>query len=171
MPAEPESVIRGGLSAVWGRTTPHRARQFLSSCPAPRPIYSVLAEPIALSAVGLSAVGVIVSAVLVVARTPADLTGAVVPIIPLTTTAASVPPPPPTAPGPTHAPSRIPATTPPEVIPTVAPSPPPPPTKPAEPRPTRPPRTSAPPSSVHPTLHRAFPQETTDFPGPPGTNG
>jgi hypothetical protein len=172
MRAEPESVIPGGLSAVWGQTTPHRAQQALSSGRAPRPISSVLAEAIALTAVGMSAVGIIVSAVLVVARGPADLTGVVVPVIPITTTtAAPVLPPPPTAPAPTQAPSRIPASTPPAIITTVAPSAPPPPAKPAEPRPTRPPRTSAPPSSVHPTLHRAFPQETTDFPGPPGTNG
>jgi hypothetical protein len=131
--------------------------------------YGALTAVIALSAAGVLAVGIAMSAILVVSRERVSPAGAVIPthsVAPSTTTGG-----PPTAstssPVATQAPSRAPANTPSATTePTAAPNVPPPP-KPPAPRSTTPP----PPNSVQPTSHRAFPQETTDFPGPPGTNG
>jgi hypothetical protein len=158
---------------LMGSTVADRMRSG-PSAGSPAPWYRAVSSVIALGVMSVVALGIVVSAVLVVSREQVGPTGAVVPTIPITTT------PPPVAPSttlssptPTQAPSRVPSSTPPPVIitttaqpSTTAPPPPPPPTS-----ATRRPSTPAPPSSAHPTSHRPFPQETTDFPGPPGTNG
>jgi hypothetical protein len=133
--------------------------------PVREPWYGSLTTVIALSAVALAAVAIAVSADLVVSRQPVGPTGAVVPSIPVTTT----PPPqaPTMAPSTTEAPSQAPA-----IIPSVPvePSTTPPPPKPRQTSEAPAPSTSSPPKSAAPTTHRPFPQETTDFLGPPGTN-
>lgn len=118
-------------------------------------------------AIGVVAVGIVVSAVLVVSREPFDPMSAVVPTIPVTTTptaapsiSATIPP------ATTVAPSYVPPSTSSAVIATTA--------QPSTAKPSpKPPEITAthPPISAHPTPHPAFPQETTDFQGPPGTNG
>jgi hypothetical protein len=128
--------------------------------------YSTVPVVAALCAAVALAVGIAMSAILVVSRESVQPAGAVIPTQPATASTTANPP---TAsasqPSPTQAPSRAPGTVPSTVAPSVTPSP-------------KPPETTAthsstppPPNSVHPTSHRAFPQETTDFPGPPGTNG
>jgi hypothetical protein len=125
--------------------------------------------PIVVGVLGVVAISIVVSAINVVSRVPFGETGVVLPTRPPTTTTA--PPTPPISAAPIPPPvTRAPSAAPPAIAPsTVAPSvpPPPPPPKPSTARPS----SSAPaPSNGHPTTHKAFPQETTDFPGPPGTN-
>jgi hypothetical protein len=118
---------------------------------------------------GVLAMGVVVSAITVVSRLPFGPTGAVVPTLPVTTTTVPSPPPSSVAPIPpsaTSAPSAVLPSGPPTIAPTTGSAPPPPP----KPSATHPSTTRSEPSSVHPTTHRPFPQETTDFLGPPGTN-
>jgi hypothetical protein len=120
------------------------------------------------SALGVVAVGVVVSAITMVSREPFGPTGAVIPTRPLTTTTA---PPPPSSAEPTPPPATsAPAAAPPAIVPTTVQTsapPPPPPPKPSTPHPSS---SRSAPSSAHPTTHQPFPQETTDFVGPPGTN-
>jgi hypothetical protein len=122
--------------------------------------------PLMITVLGVAAVGVVVSAVTVVSREPFGPTGAVIPTRPVTTTTAQPPPssaepiPPPV----TAAPSAAPPVTAPTTVQTSAPPPPPKPTT------TASSSTRSQPSSARPTTHRPFPQETTDFLGPPGTN-
>jgi hypothetical protein len=138
---------------------------------------------VAVGMLALVAIGALLSAITVVVRLPFADTGVVVPTTPLTTattpppppnSAAPAPPPPstPVAPPATHAPTAAPPANSPAIAPSpAAPSPPPPPaSKPRATRSSTPSTSRAAPSSVHPTTHRPFPQETTDFPGPPGTN-
>ncbi|PXX13266.1 hypothetical protein [Mycolicibacterium moriokaense] len=120
--------------------------------------------PITVTALGVAAVVVVVSAITVVSREPFGPTGAVIPTRPIATTTAQPPassaepaPPPVTA---------APSTAPPAIAPTTVQSSAPP----AKPTTTQPSSTRPQPSSVHPTTHQPFPQETTDFLGPPGTN-
>jgi hypothetical protein len=122
--------------------------------------------PVVLTVLGVAAVGVVISAITVVSREPFGPTGAVVPTHPVTTTTAQPPassaepiPPPVTA-----APSAAPSATAPTTVQTSAPPTPPKPTT------THPSSTRSQPSSARPTTHQPFPQETTDFLGPPGTN-
>jgi hypothetical protein len=124
--------------------------------------------PVIVSVLGVVAVGVVVSAITVVSREPFGPTGAVIPTRPITTTTVSPPPPSSGAPIPPPA-TRAPSAAPPAIVPTTVPTsaPPPPPPKPST---THPPSTRSEPSSAHPTTHQPFPQETTDFLGPPGTN-
>jgi hypothetical protein len=131
--------------------------------------------PITVGVVGLVAVGVAISAIAVVSREPFGDTGGVLPTRPLTTTTAppriassQAPAPPPV----TRAPSAAPPAIAPTTVQTTAPQTPPPapPAPPPPPSPTRPSSTHSQPSSAHPTTHQPFPQETTDFLGPPGTN-
>jgi len=119
---------------------------------------------------GFVAVCVVVSAITVVSRQPFGDTGVVLPTVPVTTTTAPPPPPSSAAPIPppaTGAPSAAPSAIAPTTVETSAPPPPPPPPKPST---THTSSTRSQPSSVHPTTHQPFPQETTDFLGPPGTN-
>ena len=129
--------------------------------------------PVTVSVLGAAAVGVVVSAITVVSRQPFGPTGVVLPTVPVTTTSAPPPPASSAAPIPppaTRAPSVLPPSNPPSIAPTtVEPSAPPPP-PPPKPSATLPSSTLSQPSSVRPTTHRPFPQETTDFLGPPGTN-
>lgn len=124
--------------------------------------------PIVVGVLGLVAISIMVSAITVVSREPFGQTGVVLPTNPPTTTTAPPSPPISAAPLPppvTQAPSTAPPASAPSTVAPPAPSPPPPKTSTAHPS------SSAPaPSSGHPTTHKAFPQETTDFPGPPGTN-
>jgi hypothetical protein len=123
---------------------------------------------IALCAAGAFAVGIAMSAILVVSRETIGNTGVVMPTQPLPTSASTSTPM--SSPVATQAPSRAPANTSTAALtPTVAPS---------VTAPPKPPDITAthsdtpqPPSSVHPTTHSAFPHQTTDFLGPPGTNG
>ena len=120
---------------------------------------------------GVVAVCVVVSAITVVSRQPFGDTGVVLPTVPVTT--ATAPPPSPSSAAPIPSPARGPprlrrrATYPSIVPPTSPASAPPPPPKPSS---THPSSSRSAPSSVHPTTHQPFPQETTDFLGPPGTN-
>jgi hypothetical protein len=113
---------------------------------------------VVLGGLAIGAVCVVVSAVTVVSRLPFGDTGVILPTVPLTT--STTPTPPPSAAAPLPAPAiQAPSAAPPS-------APPPPPTTAA----THPSTSRSEPSSVHPSTHRPFPQETTDFPGPPGTN-
>jgi hypothetical protein len=124
--------------------------------------------PLIVSVLGVVAVGVIASAITVVSRDPLGTTGVVLPTNPVTTTTAPPPAPSSAAPLPPPA-TRAPSTAPPAIVPTTAQTsaPPLPPPKPSTPHPSS---TRSAPSSAHPTTHQPFPQETTDFLGPPGTN-
>ena len=122
--------------------------------------------PVIVAVLGVVAVAVVVSAITVVSREPFGPTGAVIPTRPVTTTTA--PPPPssaePIPPPVTGAPSAAPPAIAPTTVQTSAPPPPP------KPSITHPSSTRSQPSSARPTTHQPFPQETTDFLGPPGTN-
>lgn len=133
--------------------------------------YAAVPTVVALCASGALAVGIAVSAVLVVSRESVGPTGAVIPTHPLPTTMTTAIPPSmaPSLPTPTQAPTHQSTSPPTTLIPTtVQPIP--------APRTTSPQpsvtlsTTAPPPKSVAPTTHRPFPQETTDFLGPPGTN-
>jgi hypothetical protein len=133
--------------------------------------------PVTVGVLGLAALGVVVSAITVVSRQPFGITGVVLPTRPVTVITTTAPPPPPSSEVPIPPPvTRAPAVAPPAIVPrTVEPSappnpPPPPPPPPQKPGTTRPLPTHSQQSSVHPTTHKPFPQETTDFLGPPGTN-
>jgi len=124
--------------------------------------------PVTVGVLGVVAVGVVVSAITIVSREPFGPTGAVIPTRPVTTPTAPPPPPPSTAPIPppvTRAPSAAPPAIAPTTVETSAPPPPPPPPRPST---THPSSTHS--TSAHATTHQPFPQETTDFLGPPGTN-
>ncbi len=126
--------------------------------------------PVTVGVLGVVAVGVVVSAITVVSREPFGPTGAVIPTRPVTSPTA--PPPPPSSAEPipppvTRAPSAAPSAIAPTTVETSAPPPAPPPPRPST---THTSSTRSQPSSVHPTTHQPFPQETTDFLGPPGTN-
>jgi hypothetical protein len=123
--------------------------------------------PVIIGVVGVVAIGVVVSAITVVSREPFGPIGVVLPTRALTT----APPPPPISAAPIPPPvTRAPSTAPPAIAPTtVQPSAPPPPPAP-KPSSSRPSSSPSAPTSAHPTTHRPFPQETTDFLGPPGTN-
>jgi hypothetical protein len=133
--------------------------------PKREPWYGSVTAVIALSAIALVAVAIAVSADLVVSRQPVGPTGAVVPTIPVTTT--------PSPQAPTMAPTTTEATSQgPAIIPSVPVEPS---TTPAPPKPRQTseapaPSSSSPSKSASATTHRPFPQETTDFLGPPGTN-
>jgi hypothetical protein len=133
------------------------------------PWYGTVTAVVALGAIGLIAVGIAASAVLVVSREPVGPTGAVVPTRPVTTSAPTM------APTSTPAITQVPSPAAPSTAPAIVPAPVEPTTTPAPPRPRETtaapaPSTSAPPKSARPTKHQPFPQETTDFLGPPGTN-
>src|SRR6478609_3322225 len=137
-----------------------------------RPSWPNSLGPVIVSVLGVVAVCLAASAITVVTREPFGTAGVVLPTRPLTTMTA-VPPPPSEAPIPPPV-ARVPTGAPTAIAPTiVAPSAPPsaPPPPPPKPSSTRRSSTPAKPSSVHPTTHKPFPQETTDFLGPPGTNG
>ena len=136
--------------------------------PPQEPWYSAVSTVIALGAIGVVAVGIVVSAVLVVSRESVGPTAAVVPTIPITTTAPTAAPSTTrtSSPTTTQAPSSVPPSTSSAIITTTVEPPP----KPPETS-THHSSTPGPPSSVHPTPHPAFPHQTTDFLGPPGTNG
>ena len=124
--------------------------------------------PITVGVLAVVAVAVVVSGITVVSREPFGPTGVVLPTVPLTTTSALPPPSAASIPPPvTRAPSAVAPSIPPSVAPTTIQSSAPPPPKPSA---TRSSSARPAPSSVHPTSHRPFPQETTDFLGPPGTN-
>lgn len=131
------------------------------------------AGPVTVGMLGVVALAVIFSAVTVVSREPFGTSGVVLPTRTVTTTTA--PPSAPASQAPIPPPvTRAPTVAPPAIAPTnVQPTVPPPAPPPAPPKvaTTRSLPTHSEPSSVHPTTHRAFPQETTDFLGPPGTNG
>jgi hypothetical protein len=125
--------------------------------------------PFTIGVTGVVALFVVVSAITVVSKEPFGPMGVVLPTRPLTTTSA----PPPVSEAPIPPPvTRAPTVAPPAIAPTTAPPNPQPPPPPPPPKPsaTRAPSTRSEPSSAHPTTHRPFPQETTDFLGPPGTN-
>jgi hypothetical protein len=137
------------------------------------PWYGTVTAVIALGAMAVVAVGIAVSAVLVVSREPVGPTGAVVPTRPVTTTVAPLAPStePATSPAATRAPSPDVPGTAPVIVPTpVGPSTTQAPPKPRETSAAPVPSVSSPPKSARPTTHQPFPQETTDFLGPPGTN-
>ena len=119
---------------------------------------------------GVVAVCVVVSAITVVSRQPFGDTGVVLPTVPVTT--ATAPPPSPSSAAPipppaSRAPSAVPPSNLPAIVPSTVPPSAPPPPKPSSSHPSS---SRSAPSSVHPTTHQPFPQETTDFLGPPGTN-
>ena len=129
--------------------------------------WTAWSSAVTVGVLGFVAVCVVVSAITVVSRQPFGDTGVVLPTVPVTITTA--PPPPPssaaTIPPPvTRAPSAAPSAIAPTTVETSAPPPPPPP----RPSTTHPSSTHS--TSAHPTTHQPFPQETTDFLGPPGTN-
>ena len=125
--------------------------------------------PLTVTVLVVVAVGVVVSAITVASREPFGPTGAVIPTRPLTTTTA--PPPPPSSAEPIPPPAtRAPSAAPPAIVPTTVQTSAPPPPPPPKPSTTHPSSTRSAPSSAHPTTHQPFPNETTDFLGPPGTN-
>ncbi|BDX29490.1 hypothetical protein TUM20985_00370 [Mycobacterium antarcticum] len=124
--------------------------------------YGMVPQVIGLASIGVLAFGMAVSATLGVSRPPFANTSAALPTIPVTASAISA--------ATTQAPSRVPTTTPSWVdTPSADPRPTQPLPKPPENESTR--AQNRPPISVHPTPHRPFPHQTTDFRGPPGTNG
>jgi hypothetical protein len=136
-----------------------------SAAPRERWSWTTWLGPVTVSVLGVLAVGIVVSAITVVSREPFGPTGAVIPTRPLTTTTA---PPPASSAAPIPPPvTRTSSAAPPAIAPTTvqtsAPAPP-------QPRTTHPSSTRSQPSSARPTTHQPFPQETTDFLGPPGTN-
>ena len=130
--------------------------------------------PVTVALLGIVALGLVVSAITVVSREPFGITGVVLPTRPVTVTTTTASPPPPSSEVPIPPPvTRAPAVAPTAISPTnvqPGPEPSPPPPPPARSSATRAPPTHSQQSSVHPTTHRPFPQETTDFLGPPGTN-
>ena len=134
----------------------------------------------ALSVVALAAVGVIVTAIDVVDRQTVEPASIVTPTEPVTASSSTTPPPspPPPPPIPTvqpqpEIPSPVPVPPAPGTLapgPGLAPAPAPQPQKTPERTAGQPPKQSQSPNSFQPSTHTAFPQETTDFLGPPGTN-
>jgi len=148
----------------------HEGTASADAPPRERWSWTAWSSAVTVGVLGFVAVCVVVSAITVVSRQPFGDTGVVLPTVPVTTTTAPPPPPSsaaPIAPPVTRAPSAAPPAIAPTTVETSAPPPPPPPPKPST---THTSSTRSQPSSVHPTTHQPFPQETTDFLGPPGTN-
>ena len=151
----------------------HQGTASADAPPRERWSWTAWTSAVTVGLLGFAAVCVVVSAITVVSRQPFGDTGVVLPTVPVTTTTAPPPPPSSAAPIPppaTRTPSAVKPSNLPAIVPSrVPPSAPPPPPLP-KPSSTHPSSTRSQPSSVHPTTHQPFPQETTDFLGPPGTN-
>ena len=148
----------------------HEGTASADAPPRERWSWTAWSSAVTVGVLGFVAVCVVVSAITVVSRQPFGDTGVVLPTVPVTTPTAPPPPPSSAAPIPppaTRAPSAAPPATYPRRQSTVPPS-----ATAAASEAEHHPSVEHPfgPSSVHPTTHQPFPQETTDFLGPPGTN-